>query len=545
MEKRSLLAVALSAVVFIIYYSFFFKPPAPPPSPQIETQPSSSAAASKIPLETLPEAAADFPLSVKPENLPPSKVSKIDNPLYQAEASNLGGVIRSWVVKGYRETPDKNSPQIDLFSGVADRSLLLKFQEANFTLPSVIPFEVTQEGNTFVEYRFETPEFRLTKRIEWAPDNYSADVRVTLENRSSQVLSTALGLHMETLQHPEKKQGFGFFKAQPNLKYPVLYGQQGVVHHKDLRKLPPQSEERGAFEWVGLEDRYFLWAILSQALSMDNRVAYGVRNGNLLYADFSYPKEVIAPGETLKKDFIVYIGPKEIDRLKGMGVHLEKAVDYGFFSIVAHPILFLLKFFHKWVGNWGVAIILLTVFIKLILHPVNKKTLESMKGMQKIQPKLAEIREKYKDDRERMNVEMMSLFRTHKVNPMGGCLPMLLQMPVYIALYQVLYNAIELYHAPFFGFYKDLSAPDPYFVSPILLGIFMVVQQKMTPSATQDPAQANMMLLMPVIFSTFMLFLPSGLVIYIFVNTLMTVVQQYMHQHEMSLADLLRRGKKT
>jgi YidC/Oxa1 family membrane protein insertase len=164
--------------------------------------------------------------------------------------------------------------------------------------------------------------------------------------------------------------------------------------------------------------------------------------------------------------------------------------------------------------------------------------------MQKLQPKLTEIREKYQNDRERMNLEMMNLFKSHKVNPMGGCLPMVLQMPVYIALYKVLYNAIELYHAPFFGFYRDLSAPDPYFISPVLLGIFMVVQQKMTPSATQDKAQANMMLMMPVMFSAFMLFLPSGLVIYIFVNTLMTVVQQYLHQHEMSFADLLRRGKK-
>lgn len=168
-----------------------------------------------------------------------------------------------------------------------------------------------------------------------------------------------------------------------------------------------------------------------------------------------------------------------------------------------------------------------------------------MKAMQKIQPKLAEIREKYKDDRERLNTEMMGLFKTHKVNPMGGCLPMLLQMPVYIALYKVLYNAIEIYHAPFFGFYKDLSSPDPYFVLPILLGIFMVLQQKLTPTV-QDPAQAKAMMFMPIIFSAFMLFLPVGLVIYIFVNTFMTVVQQYLHQKEIGVLDLLRgKTKKT
>ncbi len=165
-----------------------------------------------------------------------------------------------------------------------------------------------------------------------------------------------------------------------------------------------------------------------------------------------------------------------------------------------------------------------------------------MKAMQKLQPKLKELREKFKDNRERLNMETMNLFKTHKVNPMGGCLPMLLQMPIYFALYKVLFTATELYHAPFFGPYQDLSAPDPYFVLPILLGIMMVLQQKLTPTAG-DPSQAKMMMIMPIMFSGFMLFLPVGLVVYIFVNTVMTVVQQYFHHRDINLFDLIKAKK--
>ena len=161
-----------------------------------------------------------------------------------------------------------------------------------------------------------------------------------------------------------------------------------------------------------------------------------------------------------------------------------------------------------------------------------------MKAMQLLQPKLQEIKKRYPDDKPKQNDEVMKLFKTHKVNPLGGCLPMLLQMPIYIALYKVLWNAIELYHSPFL-WYRDLSAPDPYFIAPILLGLFMFLQQKLTPSATTDPAQQKMMLIMPVMFSAFMLFLPVGLVIYIFVNTFMSVLQQFMMQRDLSFKDLL------
>lgn len=543
MEKRSILAIALSALVFVLYYNFFVQPPSvsnkivsSETKPMLESQvtpPSSKA-------ESVPVLPAAPSLQVSQAE----EVLKFSNDLYELEQSSWGARILSFFTKGYRQTVEANSPLVNMFEGKLENNFLLRFENANFSLPAVLPYKVVSKNSDSVDLAYEQDNLIVREKITWDAQNYLANVQVSIENKSQSLLETALGLRIETNQHPQKKETLSFLRGPQNLKYPVTYNDKGLKAHSDIKALTPLTEEKGAFEWAGIEDRYFIWALVSRAISSESKIKYGLKDGSILFAEFLYPKEGIAPQSKLEKQFTVYVGPKEIDHLKQVGVHLEAAVDYGWFSFVAHPILFLLKFFHNWVGNWGVAIILLTVFIKLLLHPINKKSLDSMKAMQKLQPKLTELREKYKNDRERLNMEMMSMFKTHKVNPMGGCLPLILQMPVYIALYKVLYNAIELYHAPFFGFYKDLSAPDPYFISPVLLGIFMVLQQKMTPNPSQDPAQANAMLMMPVIFSVFMLFLPSGLVIYIFVNTLMTVVQQYMNQHDMSLKDILRRMKK-
>lgn len=543
MEKRSLLAIFLSALVFIVYYLFFLKVPPTPQqtNPIVQTQSSETKSVETSP--TISKKAETLPVAISPQQ--PEKILSFDNSLYQLEQSSWGARLLSFLIKGYRETVESSSPLVDLFSGKPENNFSLVFQDANFQLPKSLPYQVISKGENDVEFLYQQSDLSVTERVSWDPKNYLANIKVTLENKSDRFLESSIGFRIETIQHPEKQESFSFLRGPQNLKYPIYYKDKSLTTHPDVKKIPPKTEEKGAFEWVGIEDRYFIWALVSRAASSETKVEYGVRDSSVLFSQFSYPKDGVAPQGKIQKEFTVYVGPKEIERLKQLGVHLEAAVDYGWFSFVAHPILFLLKFFHSWVKNWGVAIILLTVFIKLLLHPINKKSLDSMKEMQKLQPKLAELREKYKNDRERLNMEMMNLFKAHKVNPVGGCLPMLLQMPVYIALYKVLYNAIELYHAPFFWFYRDLSAPDPYFISPILLGIFMVLQQKMTPTPSQDPAQAKAMLMMPVIFSVFMLFLPSGLVIYIFVNTLMTVVQQYMNQHDMGFADLLKRWKKS
>lgn len=530
MEKRSVIALLITSLIFILYFTFFVDQN-PPPGPNPESHSTGSLETQQTPA-SLPATTSKLQVELKPEEL-----FDLQTPLYHAQISTHDATMKKWELKNYRETTQKNSPLMDLFQGEPSGNFKVYFRDANFSLPEKIPFEVTQKTDQAVQYEWSNSQLTFSKRYEWNPSQYTLKVKIRLENHTDQAWSASPGFEMSTFQHPHHEGHLNFLRGPQNQKYPVYYNEKGVNHQQSFDKM---DSLQGALHWVALEDRYFLWAIISQTVSGDNRAQYLSQPSGLLSAQLIYPKEIITPGGSLEKEFTVYVGPKEMDDLKSVGVALEDAVDYGWFGLVARPILWLLKQFHRVIGNWGLSIIALTLFIKLLLHPVNKKTMESMRAMQKLQPKLQEMREKYKNDRERQQVEMMNLFKAHKVNPMGGCLPMLLQMPVYIALYKVLYNAIELYQAPFFWYYRDLSAPDPYFISPILLGIFMVLQQKLTPSAAQDPDQAKMMMFMPLIFSAFMLFLPSGLVIYIFVNTFMSVVQQYMHQHGLGFTDLMQ-----
>ncbi len=226
-----------------------------------------------------------------------------------------------------------------------------------------------------------------------------------------------------------------------------------------------------------------------------------------------------------------FAGPKLFSLLDEADPNLTSVINYGMFSVIAAPLLWLMKFLFSIFGNYGVAIIVMTLIVRLIVLPINVYSFRSMKAMQKIQPLMAAVRERYKNDPTTMNQEVMKLMKEHKANPMGGCLPMLLQLPVFFALYQVLGQSIELYRAPFIFWIHDLSAKDPYFVLPVLMGITMFVNQKMTPTA-MDPQQAKVLMWMPLIFSFFMISLPSGLTLYIFISTLFGIVQQYVFMKE-------------
>ena len=245
-------------------------------------------------------------------------------------------------------------------------------------------------------------------------------------------------------------------------------------------------------------------------------------------------------------NYTTFAGPKSFNTLQTIDEDLTQVIDYGMFSFIAKPILWLLKFLQTFIGNWGLAIIVLTIIVRLIVMPFNVYSYKSMKVMQKLQPEMNRIRERYKDksaeEKLQMNAEIMGLMKTHKANPLGGCLPMLLQLPVFIALYAVLGQSIELYQAPFGLWIHDLSLRDPFFVLPVLMGITMFVQQKITPS-TMDPAQAKIMMWMPVIFAFFMISLPSGLTLYIFVSTLFGIIQQFIFMRDRNAAKTVQAAK--
>ena len=258
--------------------------------------------------------------------------------------------------------------------------------------------------------------------------------------------------------------------------------------------------------------------------------------GGVYHALIGRSNLAVSPDAPVSLECTYYIGPKESKRLDAAPNHLDKALDYGFFSIVAKPLIWLLQFLYAYVHNYGVAIILMTIIIKLIFWPLSQKSYRSMQQMKQLQPLMVKIREKYADDKEAMNREVMQLYKTYKVNPAGGCLPILVQLPVFIGLYKALLNSIELRHAPFISslpftdipWLTDLASPDPFFITPLLMGATMLLQQKMTPTPG-DPTQAKIMMLMPIIFTGLFLTFPSGLVVYWLVNNVISIGQQWWH----------------
>jgi len=290
---------------------------------------------------------------------------------------------------------------------------------------------------------------------------------------------------------------------------------------KDLLKGAKQYPRN--ISWTGFGDKYFFSGVLAKEGSI---AAVTVTNANgYVETAISSPPLNVPPGGTAVVADKIFIGPKALDILKAQGSGLEAAIDLGWFSMLAKPLLHSLKFFYDYTHNYGVAIIIITIILKLVFFPLTHKSYKSMKEMQKLQPKMTELREKFKNDRDAMNKAIMELYQTHKVNPLGGCLPMIVQIPVFFALYKALMFSVELRHAPFMLWITDLSGKDPYYVTPIIMGVTMFIQQKMTPT-NMDPMQAKMMLALPVVFTFMFLNFPSGLVLYWLVNNILTIAQQ-------------------
>ncbi len=292
---------------------------------------------------------------------------------------------------------------------------------------------------------------------------------------------------------------------------------QFLLYSKDVKhiEVSKEKEEDAILKWFGTEFNYHMFALVFK----DKAAAkYKTSEQGQLIV------ELVTPIKSFNGDLV--FTKKNYDTLIGLGDNLHLAVDFGFFAVLAVPILRGLQFIHKFIPNYGIAIILLTILIRLITFPLQYKSFKSMKKMQQIQPELNKIKEKYKDEPQKMQKETMDLFKKAGANPLSGCLPLLLQMPFFFAIYRVLYSAVELVNAPFYGWIHDLSIHDPYYVLPILMGISMLAQQKLTPQTSVDPTQQKIMMFMPLIFAFIMKSLPAGLVLYILVSTVVGIAQQ-------------------
>ncbi len=278
--------------------------------------------------------------------------------------------------------------------------------------------------------------------------------------------------------------------------------------------------------WVGLSEHYFVTVFLLTKGQAQNCYTKALAEDRFLAGCIAGPLSV-APGQTASWETRLYAGPKAQDRLEDVAGGLALTVDYGKLTVIAQPVFWLLRTIHGVIGNWGVAIILVTLLIKLAFYRLSAASYRSMAHMRKVQPKIMALRERYKDDRQQLNEKMMELYRTEKINPLGGCLPIVVQIPVFIALYWVLLESVELRHAPFALWIRDLSGADPYYVLPVLMGVSMFLQQRMTPMVGMEPMQRRIMLAMPLVFTVFFALFPAGLVLYWFVNNVLSIAQQW------------------
>ncbi len=555
MEKRVLLAIVLSIIVLVLWEKFFVpkRQPAPPTtSPAVEQAP---------PAPTKPDQAEPtvpkIPTSEAPAPSTPSfptpaahtgRDVTVETPLYRAVFTETGARLKSFVLKRYRETIEEDSPGKELVktSRIEDLPLAFNFVDRPVAALNLAPYVADSKTNVTVSdgqnytltFSYEAPGWlRITRQYHFVADSYLIDLSVRVENLGSQPWENAPTLGLISL--PLSSGGGSRYTFQgPSLLV------NNELEEVKFKKIKGEGKFPGPIDWVAYTGQYFIMALLPVNLTPNHAQLEALDTATqMVEITLIGPKLTLQPGVQQQFSYKLYLGPKEVNTLKAADPKLAKAVNFGWFDVIAQPLLVCLKFFYRYLHNYGVAIILLTLLIKILFWPLTHKSYVSMRAMKKLQPKMQKIREKYKDDKQKMNQEIMQMYRTYKVNPVGGCLPMVLQIPVFFALYRLLYSSIAIRHAPFLWWINDLAAPDrlpvgfkipiPYWnleaglpVLTLLMGVSMFVQQKMTPMSG-DPRQEKMMMMMPIFMTVLFINFPSGLVLYWLVNNILSIGQQY------------------
>ncbi|SFD32660.1 YidC/Oxa1 family membrane protein insertase [Thiohalospira halophila DSM 15071] len=383
------------------------------------------------------------------------------------------------------------------------------------------------EDTVRVPLRWERPDgLAVTKTYTFHRDSYQVDVDVEVANRAEEAWRGQL--YSQIQRSRDTRDSFFLYTYTGG----VLSGyNEAADERQPYRKIDFDDMADQALRqpmqggWAAMIEHYFLAAILAPEEAELTAYTRSLDSGRFLLG-YTFPVRSIGSGETAGYEYRYFIGPKEQERLEEAAPELDLTVDYGFLTILARPLYWLLDLFHGLTGNWGWSIILLTLLIKLAFFHLSAKSYRSMAHMRRVAPRLKEIKEKYADDRQRMNQAMMDLYKTEKINPLGGCLPILVQIPVFIALYWVLLESVELRHAPWIGWIQDLTSPDPWFILPIIMGASMLLQFKLNP-APMDPVQEKVMMIMPFVLTIFFAFFPAGLVLYWTTNNVLSIAQQW------------------
>lgn len=524
-ERRTLLAIALSLAVFYIYSYFFI--PLPPPAPVVAEAAASqepvvaAAEAEPLPLAEpsapVPCTAGSFELQMQPGRV---AFDPCVGAVVRAEFTGTPApldVVPFWTWAWRSASQGKIEAWVPYGEAGGVETLVAEGGRVGFAgRGEISPATGWAAGETPGSARRDLNGLSITETL--APSDLGPDVaRLVVRIEARAPTSGPFWVALEGDFSPVD----GAYGMEPRVEAHV----DGKFRSRLVPADDPPGGDPGAApaSWVGIGDRYFLLALAPEDPS--GVTMRWTSSGDRTGAALVFPEASLAAGQSIERAFLVYAGPKEVERLVALGHDLETAADLGFFGFFAKVLLFFMQGFHAVLGNWGGAIVALTFLVRIAFYPLSAKAFRSAKMMQAIQPLLKEVQEKYKDDKEKLGREQMALFKEHGVNPLGGCLPILLQMPVFFALIGALNHAPALFHADFL-YVKDLSAPDPYGLLPALMAVGMVLQQRMTPMTGMDPQQAAMMKWMPLFFALFMFGLPAGLSLYYTINTVLSIAQQ-------------------
>ena len=550
MDTQRLILFVIFSFSALLLWEAWQKESRPPP-PAVASTPAKATAAAELPPAPTaapsalpggplaPPSGAGVPLAA------PANIVTISTDLYRAEIDTAGGVITQVALLNHRDPSDETKPYLALLKTpertfVAQAGLLGEGMPNHRTVYTALPGpRELAPGADRVELRMQAVApngDKVVQALTFHRGSYLIDVAYDITNSGAAPIAPFAYFQ---LTRDTKVQGVQSSYSMAPVSYtgPVIYnetdkfkkvefGELDKVAADPSRKLPyTKNADNG---WAAMVEHYFVAAWLPADVKKTAREFYARKlDGGLYAAGMIVPVGTIAPGATGEVRVPLYVGPQVQDELARLAKGLDLVVDYGIFTVISAPLFWLLKWLYGIVRNWGWAIVLLTIIIKSVFYPLNHASARSMAKMKVIAPKLKALQQQYANDKQQLQIKMMEMYKQEKINPLGGCLPSRVQNPGFIALYWVLLSAVELRNAPWIGWIKDLSAPDPYFVLPVVYAITAYLQVKLSPTPISDPVQAKVMQIMPIAFSVMFVFFPSGLVLYWLVNNSLQIFQQW------------------
>ncbi|MBI4655726.1 MAG: membrane protein insertase YidC [Elusimicrobia bacterium] len=516
MQKNLILALVLSSLVYLLWYSFLEKRYG-------QSQKSQITASAGV--ESRDKAVTGAAKQPKTDYAKPVEEKR-------------GEVKKNWTEKAVSLKTSKSEILLDLnganirsyvYQGpVSPVELVISPEYGIFNCFDDLAFRLLDKTGNMAVFEAQTQNMVIRKKLVFSPENKLNTLEISATNKGSQSLEMnewALGI------------GPGLGTASSEQKENTkVWSAKYAVKHKD-RKNPSiitlkENAEAPGWIWAGLDNRYFIAAVTGEGIEKRNNLNFSqmeIDKNKAPYLSIPFEKTSLAPGQTKSWKMNFYIGPKDYGLLQSIGQGLAQSVDFGFFAPLAKLANSSLVYFYDLSGNYGVAIIIISVIVQIIIFPLSWKSYKAMNIMKKIQPQIQYLQQKYKNDPKRLNAEILDIYKKHGANPLGGCLPMLLQIPIFFALFTALRNSWNLHGAPFMFWIKDLSAKDPFYVMPVVMGLIMFLQQHFNPQSS-EPSQAMIMKWMPVIFTFMFLSFPSGLVLYWLINSIFGFAQQMYMQ---------------